>query len=104
MENLLEQEEFEESRRQEVQLLVRDAEKELLSALQDAEEALSKAETQALLDKQLVALRSQNDSFRSWIKDLSENLTSLRGHQDPEEKLKIAKVGLELNTAEFWAI
>lgn len=95
MERLLEQKELEESRKQEVQQLVSDAEKELHSALKAAEEALSKAEMQVLLDKQLEALQSKNDSFRSWIEELSENLTSLRGHQNPEEKLKIAQVSLQ---------
>ncbi|RVE56937.1 hypothetical protein OJAV_G00211230 [Oryzias javanicus] len=94
MERLSEQEEFEESRKQEVQQVVRDAEKALRSALSAAEEALRKAETQALLDKQLAALQSKNDSLRSWIEDLSENLASLRDHQDPEEKLKIAQTVL----------
>ncbi|XP_075344165.1 uncharacterized protein LOC142402517 [Odontesthes bonariensis] len=91
MESLCEQEHLEESRKQEARLFVRDAEDQWKAALQAAEDVVHKAETQAMLDKAIDAFQTQNESFQAWIKDQNENLTSLEGHMQNEEKLQIVQ-------------
>ena len=74
---------------------MRHTEEQWRTVLQVAEEALNKAETQGLLDKDLDAFKTQNESVQSWIRDRDQNLQSLGGHMQVEEKLRIAQVSLE---------
>lgn len=89
---LCEQDELEDSRKQEVQLLLRDTEREWSTVLQAAEDALCKAETQALLNKQFDGFQSQNQSVESWIREQNEVLASLGDHMQVEEKLQVIQV------------
>lgn len=90
-ERLCEQDEPNESRRQKVQLSVRDTENLWKMALQAAEEALSKAETRALLDKDIEAFHAHAESVQSWIRDHDANLRSLSGHvMQAEGKLQVS--------------
>lgn len=94
-ESLCEQQDLEEGRKQKVQQSVRDTEEQWRTALQAAEQALNKAETQALLDKDLDTFRTQNDSVQSWIRDQEQQLQSLGGCMQVEEKLPIVQVSLK---------
>lgn len=93
--SLCEQEDLEEGRKQEVQQSVRETEAQWRTTLQTAEETLNKAETQALLDKDLDAFRTQNKIVESWIRDHEQNLQSIGGCMQAEEKPQIAQVGLK---------
>lgn len=86
---------MEESRKQQVQQSVRDAEDQWRTVLQTAEDALNKAETRVLLDKDLDTFKTQNESVQSWIGDREQNLQSLAGHMQVEEKLQIVQVSLK---------
>lgn len=94
-ESLCAQEDLEEGRKQEVQQLVRETEEQWRTALQTAEEAVNKAETKAQLVKDLDAFKSQNENVQSWIRDQEQNLHSLGGCMQVEEKLQIAQVSLK---------
>lgn len=94
--SLCEQQDLDESRKQKVNQLVRDVEEQWQAALQTAEEALNKVETQALLDKDLDAFKTQNENVQSWIRDQEQNLQSVGDHMPVEEKLQIAQVSLKL--------
>lgn len=85
---------MEEGRKQEVQQSVRETEEQWRTALQTAEENLNKAEAQTLLDKELDAVKTQNENVQSWIKDQEQNVQPLGGCMQAEEKLQIAKVSL----------
>ena len=93
-ETLCEQEDVEEGRKQEVQQSVRETEEQWRTALQTAEENLNKAEARARLDKELDAVKTQNENVQSWIKDQEQNVQSLGGCMQAEEKLQIAKVSV----------
>lgn len=95
--SLCEQEELEESRKQKVHQLVRETEEQWRMALQTAEEALNKAQTQAMLDKGLDTFRTQSENIQSWIRDQEHKLQSVVGHMQVEEKLEAAKVSLKLH-------
>ncbi|CAI5697152.1 unnamed protein product [Oreochromis niloticus] len=90
-ESLCEKEGLDESRKQSVQLLVRDTEKQWMTAVQAAQEALRKAETQAILEKNVEAFQTHNESVQSWIRDQDQNLKSIGGHAEAEEKLQAAQ-------------
>ena len=94
--SLREQQILDESRKQEVDQTVRETEEQWRRALQTAEEALDKAETQALLDKDLVAFETQKENVQSWIRDQEQNLQAAGGQMQVEEKLRIARVSLKL--------
>lgn len=94
LESLCKQEDFEKSWKEAAQVLVRDTENGWRTALQAAEAALNKAEAQALLDKDLGAFKTHNESFQSWIKDQNEKLASVGGHVQVEEKLHVTQVSL----------
>ncbi|KAL3969167.1 solute carrier family 6 (neurotransmitter transporter) member 19 [Sarotherodon galilaeus] len=93
-ESLCEKEGLDESRKQSVQLLVRDTEKQWTTAVQAAQEALRKAETQAILEKDVEAFQTHNESVQSWIRDQDQNLKSIGGHAQAEEKLQAAQAFL----------
>ena len=93
--SLCEQEELDERRRQQVLQSVRETEKQWTAALQTAEEALNKVETQALLDKDMCAFKTQSENVQSWIRDQEQNLQSVSGHVPVEEKLQISQVSLK---------
>lgn len=95
--NLCEQEDLEQSRKQKVHQLVRETEEQWRVALQTAEEDLNKAETQALLDKDLDTFRNQNENIQSWIICQEHKLQSAVGHVQVEEKLEVSKVSLKLH-------
>lgn len=95
--SLCEQEDLEESRKQKVHQLVRETEEQWKMAQQTAEEAFNKAETQALLDKDLDTFKTQNENIQSWIKEQEHKLQSVVGHMQVEEKLQIAQVSLKLH-------
>lgn len=89
--SLCEKEGLDESRKQSVQLLVRDTEKQWTTALQAAQEALRKAE---ILEKDVEAFQTHNESVQSWIRDQDQNLKSICGHVQVEEKLQAAQVSV----------
>lgn len=89
------QEDVEESRKQELQRSVGETEEQWRMALQTAEQALNKAEAQALLEKDFSAFKTQNDNVQSWIRDQEQNLQSLGGCMQAEEKPQIAQVSLK---------
>lgn len=93
MDRLREQEDLEDSRKQEVGLVLADAETEWRTVLQAAEDALSSAETQVLLDKQFDAFQTQSESVESWIREQNKVLASLGDHMQVEEKLQVIQVG-----------
>lgn len=93
--SLCEKEDLDERRKQNVQQLVADTEKQWTTALQAAEEALREAETRAIVDKDLDAFRTQNESVQSWIRDQAQKLKSLGGHIQSEEKLQAAQVSVK---------
>lgn len=95
--SLCEQEELEESRKQKVHQLVRETEEQWKMALQTAEEALNKAQTQALLDKRLDTFRTQSETIQSWIRDQEHKLQSVVGFMQVDKKLEAAKVSLKLH-------
>lgn len=92
LKHLCEQGELEDSRKQEVQLLLKETEMEWCMVLQATEDALCKAETQALLNKQFDGFQSQNQSVESWIRDQNQILVSLGDHMQVEEKLQVIQV------------
>lgn len=93
MDLLREQEDLEDSRKQEVGLVLTDTEMEWRTVLQAAEDALSSAEAQVLLDKQFDAFQTQNESVESWIREQNKVLASLGDHMQVEEKLQVIQVG-----------
>nr|XP_033499149.1 nesprin-2 [Epinephelus lanceolatus] len=93
-ESLCEQEDLEEGKKQEVQQSVRETEEQWKTALKTAEDNLNKAETQAQLDKDLDAVKAQNENIQSWIKEQEQNVQSLGGCIQVGEKLQIAQVTL----------
>ncbi|XP_031729025.1 nesprin-2-like, partial [Anarrhichthys ocellatus] len=93
-ESLCEQEDLEKSRKQEVKQSLRETEEQWRTALQTAEDNLTRAETQVLLDKDLDAVKTQNETVQSWIRDQELNMQSLGGCMQAEEKLQIAQAAL----------
>lgn len=91
-ETLCGQEDLDKGRKQEVQQTVKETEAQWRAALQTAEKNLNQAEKQALLEKDLDAVKTQNESVQSWIRDQQQILQSLGGCMQVEEKLQIAKV------------
>ncbi|KAG8013457.1 Nesprin-2 [Nibea albiflora] len=93
-ESLCEQEDLEEARKKEIQRSVRETEEQWRTAVQTAEQALNKAESQALLDKDLDAFRTQYEKVQSWIREQEQNLQSLGGCMQAEEKRQVAQANL----------
>ncbi|KAK5917061.1 hypothetical protein CgunFtcFv8_011982 [Champsocephalus gunnari] len=93
-ETLCGQEDLDKGRKQEVQQTVKETEAQWRAALQTAEKNLNQAEKQALLEKDLDAVKTQNESVQSWIRDQQQILQSLGGCMQVEEKLQIAKATL----------
>lgn len=91
-ESLCEQEDLEEGKKQEVQQSVRETEEQWKTALKTAEDSLNKAETQAQLDKDLDAVKAQNENVQSWIKEQEQNVQALGGCMQVREKLQMAQV------------
>ncbi|XP_062296794.1 rootletin-like [Scomber scombrus] len=92
--SLCDNQDLDEQRRAEVQEAVRHTEEQWKTVINAAKEALNKAETQALLDKDLDAFKTLNESVQSWIRDQDQNLQTLGGHIQAEEKLQIAQATL----------
>lgn len=94
-ESLCEQEDLQEARKKEIQRSVRETEEQWRTAVQTAEQALNKAEAQALLDKDLDAFRTQSENVQSWIREQEQSLQSLGGCMQAEEKCQVARVSLK---------
>lgn len=94
-ESLCEQEDLEEGRKQELQQSARETEEQWRTALRTAEDALNKAKTQGVLEKDLDAFKTKNENVQSWIRDQEQNLRSLGGCMQVEEKLQTAQVSLK---------
>ncbi|XP_071368199.1 nesprin-2-like [Centroberyx affinis] len=92
--SLCEHEDLKESRRREVQQTVRDTEEQWGTVLEAAEEALNKAETQAVLERDCDAFKTQNEGVQSWIRDQNQSLQSLGGHMQFEERAQTAQAVL----------
>ncbi|KAG7234117.1 hypothetical protein INR49_005781 [Caranx melampygus] len=90
--SLCEHEDLDQSRKQEIQESVRQTEEQWQAALQAAKEALSKAETQTLLDQDLLSFKTLNEHVQSWIGEQEQNLQS--GGGQVGEKLQIAQAAL----------
>ncbi|KAF7647688.1 hypothetical protein LDENG_00168300, partial [Lucifuga dentata] len=89
--SLLEHEDTEESRRREVQQSIRDTEEQWQNVLQAAEDAHSKAETRACLDKEMDEFKTQNENVQFWIREQNLNLQAVGGL---EERLEIVRAVL----------
>lgn len=94
---LCDQEDLEESCKREVRRLVGETEEQWRTALQTAEEALSHAQTQGLLD----TFTTQSESTQCWIRDQEQKLLSVAGFMQVEEKLEAAKVSFTLHVDSF---
>ncbi|XP_041669127.1 nesprin-2-like [Cheilinus undulatus] len=92
--SLCEQEGMEESRKQDIQRSVRETEEQWRTALQTAEQYLNKAETKAVLEKDLSSFITKNEEVQAWIKDKEQNLKSISGCMQIEEKLPVAEAVL----------
>ncbi|XP_028420977.1 nesprin-2 [Perca flavescens] len=90
-ESLCELEDLQDGRKQEVQQSLRETEEQWSKVLHIAEENLSQAQTQALLGKDLDAVKTQNKNVQSWIRDQEQSMQSLAGCMQVEEKLQIAQ-------------
>ncbi|KAA8578682.1 hypothetical protein FQN60_017502, partial [Etheostoma spectabile] len=98
-ESLCEREDLQDDRKQEVQQLLRETEKQWNTVLHTAEENLSQAQTQALLGKDLDAFKTQNENVESWIRDREQSMQLLTGcmqailssKPDGESKLQCLK-------------
>ncbi|KAG7509989.1 nesprin-2-like [Solea senegalensis] len=88
--SLCDHEDLDETRRQDIQRSLRDTEEQWREALQMAEDTLSEAEKQDLLDQDLDALKTLNESVQSWIRDQEEKLQSVHSHMQVEEKIQVA--------------
>lgn len=99
--NLCQHEDLEQSRKQEIRESVRQTEEQWRTALQAANEALSKVETQTLLDQDLLSFKSLNEQVQSWISEQEQNLQSGGGLIQLEEKLQIAQVSFRLCVSQF---
>lgn len=77
-------EHLEESRKPEVQQLVKDAEQQWRTVLQAARQA----ELQGLSDD----FDTQSKSTQSWIRDRQQKLQSVGSHTPPEERSNTAQV------------
>lgn len=99
--SLCEQEDLEEGKKQEVQHSVRETEEQWRTALQTAEEVLNKAVTRVQLEKDFDAFKTQKENIQSWIRDQEQNLQSLSGCMQVEEKPKIAQVSLKWPWSRF---
>ncbi|XP_068456286.1 nesprin-2 [Clinocottus analis] len=93
-ESLCEREELEPSRKQEVQQALRETEEQWRTALRTAEGRLGEEETRAALDKDLDAVKAQNEAVRSWIGDQEHSIQSLGGRIPVQGKLQVAKAAL----------
>ncbi|XP_063764360.1 nesprin-2-like [Eleginops maclovinus] len=93
-ETLCGQEDLDKGRKQEVQQTVKETEEQWRAGLQTAEENLNQAEKQAVLEKDLDAVKTQSENVQSWIRDKQQNLQSLGGCMQVEEKLQVAKATL----------
>lgn len=90
--SLCELEDLQDSRKQKVHQLLREIDEQWRMALQAADEALRKAETRALLDKDVDAFRTQKETLDSWVRDQEHKLQSVVGHMQVEEKIQIVQV------------
>lgn len=88
---------MDEGRRREVQDAVRHTEEQWRKVLQEAEEALSKADTDAATEQEVKAFRAQNETAQSWIREQKQKLMSPGGHVQPEERLQVAQVSYRAN-------
>nr|XP_029131758.1 nesprin-2 [Labrus bergylta] len=92
--SLCESEDLEEDRKQDIQQSVRETEEQWRSALQTAEQAVDKAETQAVLEKDFDTFKAKTEEVQMWIRDQEQNLKSIGGCMKVEEKLPIAQAAL----------
>lgn len=81
-------EHLEESRKPEVQQLVKDTEQQWRAVLQAARQA----ELRSLSDD----FDTQSKNTQSWIRDRQQKLQSVGSHMPPEERCHAAKVCLKL--------
>lgn len=93
---LCEQEDLQEKQKLDVEQSVGDVEGQWGAVLQAAEDALTAAEAQILLDKDVDAFQSQINNVQAWIQEQDENLQSLVGQMDVAEKLQLAKVSCRM--------
>ena len=93
--SLCEKEDLEEGKKQELQQSVKETEEQWKAALQTVEQAIKKAEAQVLLDQDFDSFKTQNEDVQSWIRDQEQNLQSLGGCMQVEEKPQIAQVSLK---------
>lgn len=91
-EHLCEQETLEKVQKQKIQQSVGAAEEQWRSLLQGAEEALSKAQTEAEAREQVDRFKSQIEDVQTWVKDQKKKLVSASGLVQFDERIQIIKV------------
>lgn len=83
---------LDQSKRLEVEEVVRSAEEQWRRVAEAAEEALTKTESESAGQRQFEAFKSQSQSVQSWIKEKKTRLT-MTGRDVPfEERIQVAQV------------
>lgn len=83
---------LEEHKKQEVEQKVKSAEEQWTRVLQDAKQALDKAEKQRDLEGQLRDYKALKENTRAWLEDKQQSLVSLDSQTDPEKIINTAQV------------
>ena len=60
--------------------------------LKAAEEALHKAETEAVSDREFDSFKTQSEHTQTWMKEQKQKLLSLGGHMECEQRLQVSQV------------
>lgn len=80
------------NKRKEICSAVKHAEEQWENLLHDAEVAAEEAESQAGFEREFKSFRILDESFQSWMSELSQKLLSLGGHMQFEEQWQIVQV------------
>lgn len=89
---------LEEPEKQEVQQKVQGAEEQWTRVLQNAKQALEKAEKQCALQSHLKDYEALRENTRAWLQDKQQRLDSLDSQKDPEKMINTAQVSLNNKT------
>ena len=92
---MCEREDLKESSREEVQQTVKETAEQWRNLLQTAEESLHRAETQAAVEENLNAFKSQKESVLAWVRQQTQTLRSAGSHMTFEERLQIPRVSCD---------
>lgn len=73
---------------------MRHTEEQWRTAVKAAEEARSRAETEADTERDFVAFKSRSEITQSWIREQKQKLLSIGSQLPFEERIQTAQVGL----------